>query len=539
MPQTKPAPFFLRLTWSALVLAMILAGISGGCVPTAPQQAETITVWLEVEGIERRVTLPAGATVQNALDEADIQVNVLDKVKPPTFTTLSDQDRIQVIRVQEVFEIEEQVIPFESQKVRNESLPEGQRRLIQAGENGILQITYRQVFEDNIPGPRTVFSSTILKEAKPEILMVGVQAPFAPISFPGTIAYLTAGNAWMMENTTGNRMAVINTGDLDGRVFRLSPDGDWLLYTRQVSNEDDDTINSLWAVNLRAEPISPIDLQVKNVIHFADWVPGANLTIAYSTVEPRPSPPGWQANNDLYTITIHRSGTFQRPRQLIEANYGGIYGWWGAHFAWSPDGAQLAYARPDSVGLVDLDQQEFVQRKEIIPLQTRSDWAWVPGIDWSEDSSLIYTVAHVPLTGLATHESSPVFDVCAIMIEIEGSVCMASKTGMFAYPSPSPLLADGNFIVAYLQAIFPEKSETSRYRLMLMDQDGSNRRLVFPPEGSPGLEAQKIIWGPLVDGGSLLMLGVIYQGNLWIIQPDTGLAQQITGDGSIAKIDWQ
>ncbi|MEN4098767.1 MAG: hypothetical protein ROW52_02495, partial [Anaerolineaceae bacterium] len=71
MPQTKPAPFFLRLTWSALVMAMILAGISGGCVPTAPQQAETITVWLEVEGIERRVTLPAGATVQNALDEAD------------------------------------------------------------------------------------------------------------------------------------------------------------------------------------------------------------------------------------------------------------------------------------------------------------------------------------------------------------------------------------------------------------------------------------------------------------------------------------
>jgi resuscitation-promoting factor RpfB len=369
--------------------------------------------------------------------------------------------------------------------------------------------------------------------------MVGVQAPFAPITMPGVLAYLTSGNAWVMQNTTGERRAVVNTGDLDGRVFQLSPDGTWLLFTRRAAEDNPETINALWVVNIQEDDPKLVDLGVKNIIHFADWVPGTIRTVAYSTVEPRTSAPGWQANNDLSQVSFSLSGIALKPQELIEANFGGIYGWWGTHFAWSPDGERLAYARPDSIGWVDLKEKAFVQLKEIIPLQTRSDWAWVPGIEWSIDGSLIYTVAHVPLAGLTNDESSPLFDVCAVMLESKRSVCLVPQTGMFAYPSPSPILPDGSFIVAYLQAIFPDKSESSRYRLMRMDQDGSDRRLIFPPEGSPGLEPQKVVWGPVPVEGSLKWIGAIYQGNLWLIDPEDGRAQQITGDGSIAKIDWK
>jgi resuscitation-promoting factor RpfB len=540
MPISESASLSPRLTkTAALVLLVLLILLSGCNTHEMTAGEESVTIWIELEGGEKQVTLSLGATVQNALDEADIQLDNLDKVKPPTFTTLTNGDRIQVVRVREQFEIEEMVIPFQSQTVRNESLPEGQRRLIQSGENGIQQITYRQIFEDEVPGPRTIFRAAVIKEAKPEILMVGVQAPFAPITIPGMVAYLTSGNAWIMENTTGERYAVVNTGDLDGRVFRLSPDGSWLLYTRRAGEDDPEAINTLWAVNVREKASLPIDLKVKNIIHFADWVPGKEQTIVYSTVEPRTSAPGWQANNDLQLVSISRSGAAQKPEEIIEANFGGIYGWWGTHFAWSPEGERLAYARPDGVGWVDLEEQTFVQLMEIIPLQTRSDWAWVPGIDWSVDGSLIYTVAHIALPGLASDEASPLFDVCAVMLENPRSVCLVSQSGMFAYPSPSPLLPGDTFMVAYLQAIFPDKSESSRYRLMLMDQDGSDRRLIFPPEGSPGLEPQKVIWGPAPVDGSLLWLAAIYQGNLWLINPQNGQAQQITGDGSIAKLDWK
>ena len=62
---------------------------------------------------------------------------------------------------------------------------------------------------------------------------------------------------------------------------------------------------------------------------------------------------------------------------------------------------------------------------------------------------------------------------------------------MFAYVSVSsvqPSSRERPYEVAYLQAIFPEQSETSRYRVVVMDRDGSNRRTIFPANDAPGLE---------------------------------------------------
>ena len=128
---------------------------------------------------------------------------------------------IKITRVREDFQIEESSIPFERQTVRNESLPEGQILLIQPGSNGTRQVTYRRVFENETPGPRTVFKTITLTEPQPEIVMVGVQTPFTAVTISGKIAYLTAGNAWIMETSTANRRPLITSGDLDGYIFNL------------------------------------------------------------------------------------------------------------------------------------------------------------------------------------------------------------------------------------------------------------------------------------------------------------------------------
>jgi hypothetical protein len=96
----------------------------------------------------------------------------------------------------------------------------------------------------------------------------------------------------------------------------------------------------------------------------------------------------------------------------------------------------------------------------------------------------------------------------------------------------------GVYQVAYLQSIFPEQSETSRYHLYVMDQDASNKKLVFPQEGSTGLDPQQVVWGPS-SRSAQRFIGIIYQGNLWIVSVETEEASQITGDGSIIKIDWE
>src|SRR5690606_4966452 len=120
-----------------------------------------------------------------------------------------------------------------------------------------------------------------------------------------------------------------------------------------------------------------VDLKVPNVIHFADWLPGSeNTKVIFSTVEPRQAAPGWQANNDLNVVTFSLNGWVKSGWDVIlEANSGGVYGWWGTGFAWSPVGDRLAFVRPDELGLVDLSTGELQPLLRILPYQTHSDWA--------------------------------------------------------------------------------------------------------------------------------------------------------------------
>lgn len=521
---------------SSLFVLSVVAFILSGACSTLSGSPASISVTVEDNGQVYQAAIPSGTTVQSVLERLGISLSALDRTEPPTYTILTSTSRISIIRVKEVFETEEIAIPFEQQIVKNESLPEGESRLVQPGENGLQQITYRRLLENGREVSRTVFKTEIIAEPRPEIVMVGVQSPFTPVDLPGTLAYLAGGNAWIMRQNTGNRYPVVTSGDLDGRIFTLSPDGEWLLYTRQSSQAG--IINSLWVVNIQAESPKPINLKVNNIIHHAEWVPGTPRTITYSTVEPRSAPPGWQANNDLHRLTFAADGRVLKDEVLIDTNAGGIYGWWGASFAWSPDGTRLAYARPDSVGLINLKDKTFESFLDLAPYETGGDWAWVPTVAWSADNQILFTVSH-PSSENNGSESSPWFHLSALVLNPALTIDLVKNAGMFANPTSSPYPNNLGQNVAFLQAIFPDQSANSRYRLLIMDRDGSNRRTLFPPEGSVGLEPQSPVWSPRGDNDSNQWLAVIYQGNLWLVDVISGETRQVTGDGLIRRIDWK
>jgi len=500
---------------------------------------------ITADGQIYRVQLLPGTTVQEALESLELSLGSLDRVEPPSYTVLANETEVLVTRVREEFEVEQVVIPFEKQRLPTELLPEGVEKFdpLLKGKNGLQEITYRIVYENNIEVSRNPIKYVFIEEPQPQIILYGVQKSHTPLPIPGRLVYLSDGNAWMLEATSANCSPVVSTGDLDGRVFSLSGNGEWLLFTRRAEAED--VINTLWAVQV-GNPELEIDMQVENVVHFADWEPGADSRIAFSTVESRQAAPGWQANNDLVLRNFSINGWVARPEVVVETNSGGVYGWWGTDFIFAPDYLRLAYAGPDRVGVLDLALETQTTVLEITPLQTRSDWAWVPGVQWGPDGNVLYTVNHAPPPGAVLPEESPIFDLTAIPLEMGSPVALVSQVGMFAYPLPSPVQpqpwGEDAYQIAYLQAIFPNQSDTSPYRLMVMDRDGSNRQELFPPSESPGIEPQREwgVWSPEPLGGSgNYTLAILYQGNIWLVDGATGEAWQITGDGRINRVDWR
>jgi len=151
-------------------------------------------------------------------------------------------------------------------------------------------------------------------------------------------------------------------------------------------------------------------------------------------------------------------------------------------------------------------------------------------------------VTHEPsaeFSGSEMEQLSPIFNLSGLPVATGPLISIVPEVGMFAYPVTSPALAAGGYRVAFLQSREPRQSDTRPYRLGVMDRDGSNRQIIFPAEDLQGLEPQRVAWSPTTFDNGHLWVAVNYQGNLWLVDAETGEGRQVTGDGLINRIDWR
>ncbi|MCL4296386.1 MAG: G5 domain-containing protein [Anaerolineae bacterium] len=521
---------FARLSgWTCLAWLWLLAILSVAC-QTQPNQ-----VFIEVDGGRQALTSQA-ATVREALAEANVELGPLDRVKPDLYTQLEPGLAITIIRVKEEIETKREIVPFERQTITNEALGMGETRVSQLGVNGEDEITIRVVYENGAEVSRTEVSRATVIQPVPEILVVGPQGELPSTPIEGTIAYIANGNAWLMRDSSGSRRPLTTAGDLDGRVFSLSPDGRQLLYTRALSDEIDLPLNEVWLASTTIVGEAPITLGLQGVL-YAEWSPVISQPLlAYSTAERTASSPGWRANNDLWLYKPSRpplSGEAKtKAVEVIPPNTQGLYPWWGTSFAWSPEGVRLAYARADQIGVIDLKTESPVSYTitplvDFVPLKTFSDWVWLPGLSWSPDGQFLAAVVHGPPQAGEPAEESQVFDLWLFGLDNDISAKVSQQVGMWANP------AWGKMGIAFGAAMDPLQSATGRYFIKLIDRDGSNPRQLFPFREELGVQLPQLVWSP--EGETLLFT---YNGNLYMIEGNGTPPKQLTADGQASHPQW-
>jgi dipeptidyl aminopeptidase/acylaminoacyl peptidase len=510
----------LSLVLSLLAVLLPLSGCTG---------AKRIAV--EVDGT-RRIVDTQENTVREALQAEGIVLGSLDRTQPELWEPITDGMTIIVTRVREETEVEKKVLPFTRQVMRDEALNEGETRLMQLGVNGEEEVTYLVTYENDLEVNRIPSARRVTVEPVDEIVVIGVSGTLPSVPISGTVTYLSNGNAWMMRGASGGKRPLTFTGDLDERVVTLSPDGTQLLYTRKPAEEDEAGLNSLWVVGTVVVGDEPRSLDIKDV-RSAQWSPDGTR-IAYSTAEKISGRPGWRANNDLWIASADGAD----KAEILPQSSGGIYGWWGSEFAWSPDGRVFAYADADEIGVLDLSTGETQTLLEFPAYLTYGDWVWVPSVSWSPDGHFVVCTAHatsVEETEVAAE--SPIFDVWVLGIDGQLKIPLAEDAGMWASPlwSPAQPLPAGeeDSRIAYCMAENPLDSQASRYDLQLMDRDGSNKSKLFPLHGEEGLEVPELAWSPW--GNELV---VVRDGNLHLLNLATGSLRQLTADGGSSHPQW-
>lgn len=504
------------------VLLLALAWLVG-CTPP-PLVVPRYRVVLVADTQERTIDTTA-TTVKDLLAEAGVALGELDRVTPPEVAALTDGMTIRVVRVVQTTMVTTQTVPFERQVVRDATVEAGTSRLLQAGQPGLLERHYRITSEDGEEIERALIREAMVQTPRDEIRLVGTKAQLHNVPITGTLAYLSHQDAWAIRGSSFQRKRLTHLGDLDGRVFALSPDGERLLFTR--TSTETEHLNELWLIVTTLASADPLPLGIYDVV-WADWAPDGER-IAWSTAETTETAPGWRGNNDLWRATLSVQQTPFSRRQILEPEAGGGYGWWGTRYAWAPDGERLAFSHAEGIGIVDMDEAERVTHLRFPPFRTFSSWAWHPAVTWSPDGAFLLGVDHAD-DGSDKPEESPIFNLIALDSAGAYSATLALEVGMWAAPVASP---DGTSTL-FGRAVVPYQSATSRYTLHLIDRDGSNQRSLYAGENNSGLEIPEWTWSP--DGKAIAFVEL---GNVYVLPLEAASPEVLTDEGGITQIRWR
>lgn len=129
-------------------------------------------------------------TIGDVLAQEGVALMGKDYSLPPPDTAIVQDMQIQVVRVREALEIEQQSIPFETKWVPDPEMLLDRQQLIQPGESGVIKWRYRATYEDGQEAAHGIEDEWVDHSPSDKIIAYGTQITVQTLETPdGTFEY--------------------------------------------------------------------------------------------------------------------------------------------------------------------------------------------------------------------------------------------------------------------------------------------------------------------------------------------------------------
>ncbi|MCW5877837.1 MAG: hypothetical protein KIS80_03085 [Anaerolineales bacterium] len=256
-----------------------------------------------------------------------------------------------------------------------------------------------------------------------------------------SIAYIKDGDIWLWVEGTGRRQL---TTDGDARDLRISDDGCRVAYAREVANPNYDPsepdeydlrlreLEELWMVfsdgtgqqqlaSVEQFPRPHDDYQTPGVwqvredgfmdttlYHFM-WQSGG-VKVAFSTAAAFDGP-GPFPHQDVYLVDTE---TLEFT-PLLPVGRGG-------NFVFSPDGAQLAFAAADRIGVLNVDGSDLRDSLfSFAPILTYTEGRYYPHLYWTQTGDLVFALPPVDALAELFLPEGPSSDTILWYLPLDGA----------------------------------------------------------------------------------------------------------------------
>lgn len=167
-------------------------------------------------------TVPA-LTVEDALAEVGVELDEFDKVRPGRGAEVADGDRIVFTDIERrKRSVDGEAVPAPVREVEDDSMYEGERKVVTEGVDGVRDVTYRVILRNGDVVKRIVLTQDVTRAPRAEVVHVGTKSVAANFAGGNTVwdrlAQCESGGNWAIN--TGN-------GYYGGLQFSL---GTWQAY---------------------------------------------------------------------------------------------------------------------------------------------------------------------------------------------------------------------------------------------------------------------------------------------------------------------
>lgn len=132
-----------------------------------------VPVYITADGEQTKV-MSYRDTVEEMLKDSPVKPEGLDRLEgAQLMDPVKSGMSLRIVRIDENVVSEQEKIPFAVQKKANKTLDEGTERVIQEGEQGILEKQYKVVTEDGMEVSRELLEETVIKDPVKLILEYG------------------------------------------------------------------------------------------------------------------------------------------------------------------------------------------------------------------------------------------------------------------------------------------------------------------------------------------------------------------------------
>lgn len=133
-------------------------------------------------------------TVEQFLEENEIEMSKHDKVKPELDEELDSESKVKITRIEKETEESEEEISFKTEEKTDSSLEKGKSYIDQEGKKGKVLKTYEVTYKNGEESDREVIEEKVLKESKKQIIIVGTKPKPKPNKYE-------KGKTYVMEAT--------------------------------------------------------------------------------------------------------------------------------------------------------------------------------------------------------------------------------------------------------------------------------------------------------------------------------------------------